>query len=942
VTLELYVSSQGHLRVATHPRDASDGPSSAAFARIERAFSNGEGAGLLHLATADLKVALPPSLTFARAFAQRYFSQLCHLAEPEAVSGDLLVAPPDDDDLAATALNAPPMKGLEYLDASALKHTWLALDSQVRAAVADYGRGLRAWLHHTNPEWQLVGRITFRLAENKRDEEYPFAFLATYASGISERGESNHVPLARALQEYAGAANRKRLVALLTPIRAVSEKLDWVRELVESGDIYQALAWTPQEAHRFLRDVPALEAGGLVVRIPNWWKAAKPPRPQVSVRVGDEKRTALGADALLDFSVDVSLDGQPLTEAEKKALLSSSPGLVRLRGQWVEADGEKLAAVLAHWKGVEKSARSGELSFHEGMRLLAGVAESTDAAGDIAEPVREWSGVEAGDWLRDVLARLREPEKEDDVALTGLQASLRPYQMTGVKWLALLNRLRLGACLADDMGLGKTIQVVALLLQLHGPRSGEAPKFASSAARVAKPRGSVASAESHDPAAPSRPPAADPRDAAAPSLIVAPASLIANWKSEIQRFAPSLRVFVAHSSESDVNLADEHELDAALAGVDVAITTYGVVTRTEALRRRHWRVVVLDEAQAIKNAGAQQSRAVKQIQAAGRIALTGTPVENRLGDLWSLFDFLNPGLLGSTAAFTRVARQLAKESDPSFAPLRRLVQPYILRRLKTDKRVIADLPEKTEVRAFCALTREQAALYEQCVKGLANALTQSEGIKRRGLVLAHLMQLKQICNHPAHWQGQGDFTASRSGKFARLSELCEELSERQERVLVFTQFREIVAPLVQHLTQVFGRPGLALDGSTAVARRRALVDEFQREDGPPFFVLSLKAGGTGLNLTAASHVIHFDRWWNPAVENQATDRAFRIGQQRNVFVHKFVCRGTVEEKIDALIESKSALSHNLLDEDSGELLTEMNDEDLLRTVALDIHKACDA
>ena len=919
MTLELYVSSQGRLRVDSASPEVSDASTSGALARIERAFSAEEGAGLLHLATVDLKVTLPPSLAFARTFAQRYFSQLCHLAEPEAASNNLLVAPPDEDDLVATALNAPPMKGLEYLDGPALKQAWLDLDSHVRAAVAAHGRGLRAYLHHTNPEWQLVGRITFRLAENKRDEEYPFAFLATYAGGLSDRGESSHVPLAKALQEYAGAANRKRLVALLTPIRAVSEKLEWVNALVESGDIYQALAWTPQEAHRFLRDVPTLEAGGLIVRIPNWWKAAKPPRPQVSVRVGDQKRAALGADALLDFSVAVSLDGQPLTEAEKKALLSSAPGLVRLRGQWVEADGEKLAAVLAHWKGVEKSARSGELSFHEGMRLLAGVAESTDAAASIADPVREWSGIEAGDWLRDVLARLREPEKEDDIALTGLQASLRPYQMTGVKWLTLLNRLGLGACLADDMGLGKTIQVVALLLQLHGQRAGEVSKLASRATT-----------------------AAEPRDPVTPSLVIAPASLIANWKSEIQRFAPSLSVFVAHSSESDVDLADEHELDAALASADVAVTTYGVVTRTEALRRRRWRLVVLDEAQAIKNAGAQQTRAVKQIQAAGRIALTGTPVENRLGDLWSLFDFLNPGLLGSTAAFTRVAKQLAKESDPSFAPLRRLVQPYILRRMKTDKRVIADLPEKTEVRAFCALTREQAALYEQCVKELANALAQSEGIKRRGLVLAHLMQLKQICNHPAHWQGQGDFTASRSGKFARLSELCEELSERQERVLVFTQFREIVAPLVQHLTQVFGRPGLALDGSPAVARRRALVDEFQREDGPPFFVLSLKAGGTGLNLTAASHVIHFDRWWNPAVENQATDRAFRIGQRRNVFVHKFVCRGTVEEKIDALIESKSALSHNLLDEDSGQLLTEMKDEDLLRTVALDIHKACDA
>jgi non-specific serine/threonine protein kinase len=352
--------------------------------------------------------------------------------------------------------------------------------------------------------------------------------------------------------------------------------------------------------------------------------------------------------------------------------------------------------------------------------------------------------------------------------------------------------------------------------------------------------------------------------------------------------------------------------------------------------------LVLDEAQAIKNAGSQQARAVKQLGAAGRIALTGTPVENRLSDLWSLFDFLNPGLLGDARAFARTAKNLAERTDQPYAPLRRLVQPYILRRLKTDKRVIADLPEKTEVRAFCGLTREQAALYEQRVQELAKKLDQTEGIQRRGMVLAYLMQLKQICNHPAQWEGQGGYTDGRSGKFERLTTLCEELAERQERVLVFTQFREITEPLAQLLREVFGRPGLVLHGGTAVSKRRALVDDFQREDGPPFFVLSLKAGGTGLNLTAASHVIHFDRWWNPAVENQATDRAFRIGQKRNVLVQKFVCRGTVEEKIDALIEGKSGLARDLLDQGGEQLLTEMNDEDLLRIVALDIHKACDA
>ncbi len=919
VTLELYVTSQGRLRVEAGSGRSLDVRASGALAKIERAFSGGEGAGLLDLATVDLEDGLSPSLAFARAFAQRYFTQLCHLAESEVSFDTALVAPPDDDELRAIALSAPPLKGLEYLDAPALRHSWLDLDSRVRGEVATYGRGLRAYLHLKNPEWQLVGRITFRLAENKRDDEHPFAFLATYASGIREHGESSHVPLARALQEYAGAANRKRLVSLLTPIRTASEQLGWVKDLVESGDIYHALAWTPPEAYRFLRDIPALEASGLAVRIPDWWKATRPPRAQVTVRVGELERAALGAEALLDFSASLCFDGQPLTESEKNELLSSTAGLVRLRGQWVEVDGEKLAAALAHWRRVETSARSGEISFFDGMRLLAGLGEANAAPEDLVASVREWSGVEAGEWLHDVLNRLREPQNESGIALTHLQASLRPYQMTGVKWLMLLNQLGLGACLADDMGLGKTIQVVALLLHLRERNRRDGSRPASRTSRVAAPRNAVV-----------------------PSLIVAPASLIANWKSEIERFAPTLSTFVAHPSEASIDLADERELGAALAGVDVVITTYGVVMRTETLRQGRWHLVVLDEAQAIKNPGAQQTRAVKQIQADGRIALTGTPVENRLGDLWSLFDFLNPGLLGSAAEFTRATKRLARGTDESYAPLRRLVQPYILRRLKTDKRVIADLPDKTEVRAFCSLTREQAALYERCVQELADGLAGSEGIQRRGLVLAHLMQLKQICNHPAQWQGQGDFAASRSGKFGRLDELCEELSERQERVLVFTQFREIVAPLVQHLTEVFGRPGLALHGGTAVARRRALVDEFQADGGPPFFVLSLKAGGTGLNLTAASHVIHFDRWWNPAVENQATDRAFRIGQRRNVVVHKFVCRGTVEERIDALIEAKGDLSRNLLDDDAGQLLTEMSNEDLLRTVSLDIRKACDA
>jgi len=330
---------------------------------------------------------------------------------------------------------------------------------------------------------------------------------------------------------------------------------------------------------------------------------------------------------------------------------------------------------------------------------------------------------------------------------------------------------------------------------------------------------------------------------------------------------------------------------------------------------------------------------VKQLDARARIALTGTPVENRLGDLWSILDFINPGLLGTSTEFARFAKRLAARPDNTYGPLRDLVRPYILRRLKTDRSIIADLPDETEVKAFCSLTRTQAALYQRSVTELATELAAADGITRKGVVLAFLMRFKQICNHPSQWLGDGAWAEGDSGKLARLREIAEIIAAKQEKLLVFTQFREVTAPVAAFLGSVFGRPGLVLHGETEVKKRQALVRQFQEDERAPFFVLSLKAGGSGLNLTAASHVIHFDRWWNPAVENQATDRAFRIGQTKNVLVHKFLCRGTVEEKIDQLIESKRQLSQNLLEGGGEMLLTEMNDEDLLKLVALDLRAA---
>ena len=418
---------------------------------------------------------------------------------------------------------------------------------------------------------------------------------------------------------------------------------------------------------------------------------------------------------------------------------------------------------------------------------------------------------------------------------------------------------------------------------------------------------------------------------AGPNLLVVPASLVGNWRQELARFAPSLRIFFAHRSECDQADLDRvaHDPNGTLAAFDVVVTTYGMVRRQEWLQQVRWSLVMLDEAQAIKNPSSAQARCVKKLAGTSRIVLTGTPVENHLGDLWSIFDFCCPGLLGTSGQFKQFVKRLNQRQEAeAFGGLRRLVRPYILRRLKTDPAIVPDLPEKTEMRVECGLSKKQAALYERAVDDLARRLKQADGMARRGLVLAVLMQLKQICNHPAQYLNGASFPPADSGKFERLRLLCEPIAERQEKALVFTQFQSLTQPLADFLATVFGRPGLVLHGGTPVRKRTELVRTFQDEQGPPFFVISLKAGGSGLNLTAASHVVHFDRWWNPAVENQATDRAFRIGQKRNVLVHKFVCRGTVEERIDAMIRDKQAVADSVLNQESEALLTEMSDDEV--------------
>jgi superfamily II DNA or RNA helicase len=858
------------------------------------AFAAGSGAGLLRLGATGIGQALPPAFAWWRNFAARYIAALClHGAASDTVPP---TPPPTESELAELTLTAPMMAGAEYVSPEILRQLWHELATAAGAAFEASGTDLQAFLKSLHPAWNLVGRVHFNLAENRRDPEAPFAFMATYSTQLSAQGRAQHVPLGQALRDYAGARNRARLLALLSPVQRAAESCPWLKTMADDGAIFHPLRWTPAEAARLLSSAADLERAGVVLRMPANWHANRPARPKVTATVGTKPPSKLGLDGLMDFSVAVTLNGEQLSPSEIQALLAGTEGLVLLRGQWVEIDQARLARTLQKFEAAESLSRAQGLSFAEAMRMLADPAALPDAA---ETAMRDWSKVVAGPWLEATLAALRAPDGAGADPGPALRGTLRPYQKQGVQWLHLLSGLGLGACLADDMGLGKTIQVLSLLL-VQRKRAKGAPL--------------------------------------APCLLVAPASLLANWADEIERFAPSLQARILHPSAMSAACIQAFAA-ADAAGLDLVITTYGTLLRQTALAEIDWRLVIMDEAQAIKNPNAKQTRAVRALRAGARIALTGTPVENSLSDLWSIFDVINPGLLGTAKTFNAYAKSLAERPENPYGPLRELVRPYILRRMKTDRAVIADLPDKTEVRAHCQLSRKQAALYAQAVADLAKSLEEATGIQRRGLVLAMLMRLKQICNHPSNWLNDGNWAEPDSGKFARLREIAEVVAARQEKLLVFTQFREATAPLAAFLGGIFGKEGLVLHGGTSVSQRKTLVQRFQNDEDARFFVLSLKAGGTGLTLTAASHVVHFDRWWNPAVENQATDRAFRIGQKKNVLVHKFVCRGTIEERIDEMILSKQGVSDALLSGGGEISLTEMTDAALLKLVALDLSTA---
>ena len=635
------------------------------------------------------------------------------------------------------------------------------------------------------------------------------------------------------------------------------------------------------EAYTFLRDTaPILELEGFGVWLPGWWQDKSPrPRMRLGLRPVDGSSTSdpasMRLDAIVAYDWHVAVGDDELSLEEISELARAKEPLVRVRGRWTEVQPSDVSTALAF---LEKG-RTGTMTLFEALRQCY-MADELETGLPVA-------GLRADGWINTLLgASDFDAHVEEFPPPKAFIGTLRPYQLKGVQWLSFLSRLGLGACLADDMGLGKTIQMIALWL--HERENEENP---------------------------------------GPTLLVVPMSLVGNWHREIERFGPTLKVMIHHGLERLSGLRFVQEV----AKHDVVISTYALTHRDlEHLTAIEWHRIVLDEAQNIKNPAAKQSVAIRSLKANQRVALTGTPVENRLSELWSIMDFLNKGYLSNANDFRRrFAVPIERHHDADRASrLRHLLRPFILRRLKSDPSIQVDLPAKMEMKVFCNLTREQAALYEATVSDMLGQIDHSDGIQRRGLILATLVKLKQICNHPVQFLADGGELPHRSGKCDRLTEMIEEVLAEGDRALIFTQYRRMGDLLKKALETSSNREVLFLHGGTPRRDRDAMVERFQNGTGDtPIFILSLKAGGFGLNLTAANHVFHYDRWWNPAVEDQATDRAHRIGQDKQVQVHKFVCIGTLEERIDAILEAKRRLADQVIG--SGESwLTELSTDAL--------------
>lgn len=780
----------------------------------------------------------------------------------------------DEDVIEDLASTVPFTPGSERVNRDWIRDMFEKLLGVYRKEIKGYEGTVSLYLAEKSQKLKVPERIFFHLVENT-ETEYPFAFLATYSTKVKGR-RIQHKPLQYALTEYKG--NRDKLMNLLGCLNKAAGVSPMIDHFVKSGEMFHPLRLTADEAYSFLKDVPKIEEAGIICRVPNWWKK-KASSLSMQLKLGNERPSMFGLEGLVSLKPELSVDGVVLSKNDIMKLLAMTEGLAYLKGKWIEVDHERLKAILEAMEG-----KQGEITLLEAIRMQMKTEEKDDDPdGQIV--------ITNGKWLAGLLSDMRNPTDIRNLAVPkSFRATLRPYQNNGYKWLNYMNKLGFGACLADDMGLGKTVQVLAFLERVRQQNKN---------ARI---------------------------------LLIVPASLIGNWQKEAEKFAPSMPVTVLHGTGAS---------NSGLPDTFLTITTYGMTLRIPALESAEWDVLILDEAQAIKNPVSKQTKQIKKLHARLRLAMTGTPIENDLTNLWSLFDFLNKGLLGSSEEFRQYCKTLDDRPE-GYAKLKSMISPFMLRRIKTDKSIISDLPDKMEQVDYVTLSKKQAVLYRKYVAELEKILLKQNSeeeamsdFKRKGIVLASIMKLKQICNHPDQYLGQKAYYEKDSGKFEMLREICSTIYEKRERVLIFTQFTEVIPYLDDFLCGIFHSRGLVLHGGTTVKARGKLVEQFQGEDYVPYMILSVKAGGTGLTLTNASHVIHFDRWWNPAVENQATDRAYRIGQKNNVIVHKLVCRGTIEEKIDSLINSKKELAENVIGSGGENWITEMDNDELLNMLRLE-------
>ncbi len=835
------------------------------------------------------------------------------------------------------------------------------------AMKADLAKRIRSWLgvleeRGASSTWRLLLRLGEPLAlgpAQTPDPEDPIWELSFHLQSVDQPAIILDASDVWLLTGDSAAVMGRRIEQpqelLLGELGRASRFYPRLEEALEESDP-ESLSLSTRKAYEFLREVrPILIEQGFGVEAPTWWESpaarlgaklrlesdeSLDPFASTGAGLTNAARAQLGLASLINYKWEIAVGDTTLSLHEFEQLASKRTPLVRINGRWVEIRPEDVHAAIRFIR----ENPGGKIRLAEAMRMAY--------ASDLKTTGIPVLGLEATGWLQAFLSSESSSRQLEQLEPPkSFHGTLRPYQARGVSWMAFQETLGFGICLADDMGLGKTVQLLALMAHERELAAELVTPSLPDGIPAASPEASTADIEAS--ADPTAPPDAQPAgrkiSLVPPTLLLVPMSVVGNWIHETKRFCPSLKLLVHHGIG---RLNGDRFLQRAVES-DLVVTTYALAHRDrELLGQVKWGRVVLDEAQYIKNPAAKQSQAVRSFNAAKRVALTGTPVENRLTELWSIMDFLNPGYLGSSGNFrNRFAVPIERYHDkPRSEQLRGLIRPFVLRRLKSDPTVVADLPEKVESREFSYLTSEQASMYESCVKRMLHEVDEAEGMQRRGLVLSALVKLKQICNHPSLiLKDFGDNPTqpadpSRSGKCIRTIEMLDELMAEGDQALVFTQFREMGHLLESMIRHRFGKDVLFIHGGTTQPQRQAMIDRFQKADGTaPILLLSLRAGGVGLNLTAATHVFHFDRWWNPAVENQATDRAYRIGQTRTVQVHKFVVRGTLEERIDQMIESKTELADNIIG--AGEQwLSELNTDQLrdiltLRNDAVDDDEA---